>query len=77
MSEFDHGMEPEVKRYFRKILNSFGLGFLWMFFISTLGIYFKLGYLSDGIYWYTIVFYIIFLATLIFLILYFYRTWKD
>jgi hypothetical protein len=77
MSEFDNGMEPEVKKYFRKILNSFGLGFLWMFFISTLGIYFKLGYLSDGVHWYTIVFYLVFLTTFFFLLLFLYRTWKD
>lgn len=70
-------MDPEIKKYFRKILNSFVAGLLWLLAISTLGIYFELGFVGDGVRWYNTGFYLFFLASLIFLIRFYYRTWKE
>jgi hypothetical protein len=76
MDEYDSGMDPEIKRYFRKILNSFSWGALWLITISTLGIFFRLGILSNGIQWYNILFYLILVISLFMLLRYYYKTWK-
>jgi len=71
------GMEPEVKNYFRKIVRSFSYGFLWIFVSVIAGIYFKLAMPHDGVMWYNFLFYFLFLAGLILLIRFLYRTWKN
>ncbi|MFN2457188.1 MAG: hypothetical protein ABR502_03200 [Chitinophagaceae bacterium] len=71
------GMDPEVKKYFRKILNSFSIGFVWLFGIATAGLYFKLGHLYDGIRWYNILFYVIFFGSFFLVLWYYYKSWKD
>ncbi len=77
MDEFDQGgIDPQVKKYFRKIINSFSYGMLWMLAMSFLGLYFQLGFVADGFRWYNVVFYLVFLFTLFLLIRFFYRTWK-
>lgn len=70
-------MDPELKKYFKKILNSFIVGLLWLLAISTLGIYFELGFLNQGLHWYNMTFYIFFLASFLLLIRFYYRLWKD
>lgn len=68
-------MDPEVKKYFLKILNSFAMGLLWMFSITTAGFYFKLALVGKGFQWYNVVFYVFFLVSLGLLIRYYYRVW--
>jgi NADH:ubiquinone oxidoreductase subunit 3 (subunit A) len=77
MDEFDRGMDPEVKRYFRKIMNSFSVGLLWMLFTVTTGLYFDLAIVHNGIEWYNIVFYAIALITFLGLVYYLYRVWSG
>lgn len=77
MDEYDQGMDPEVKKYFRKIINSFSFGMLWMMVIFTLGLYFRMGFVYDKIRWFNVVFYLIFLLTLLLLIRYLYSIWKK
>jgi hypothetical protein len=43
MDEYNTGMDPEVKQYFRKIVKSFTAGLIWMIAVSTAGIFFRLG----------------------------------
>ncbi len=76
MEEFNTGMDPAVRRYFRKIINSFVAGLLWMLTMSMAGIYFELAVVDEKLRWYNIVFYLVFLVTLLWLIRYFYRSWK-
>jgi len=73
----EQGMEPDVKKYFRKILNSFSFGLLWLMSVVTAGLYFELGYRRDISVVYNILFYACFLISLIFLLWYFYRIWKK
>jgi Kef-type K+ transport system membrane component KefB len=77
MDEYDRGMDPEVKRYFRKIMNSFSYGLLWMLFTMTTGLYFDLASIHNGIAWYNIVFYAIALTTFLGLVFYLYRVWSG
>lgn len=76
MDEYNSGMEPEVKKYFRKIMNSFFMGLLWLLTVVTAGLYFRLGLPEEGLHWYNILFYAAFLASFFLLLRYFYKTWK-
>ena len=77
MDEYNTGMDPEVKQYFRKIVKSFTAGLIWMIAVSTAGIFFRLGYLGDGARWSNIVFYIFSLVSLFMMLRYLYNLWKE
>jgi hypothetical protein len=78
MDEYDEtGMGPEVKIYFRKIMNSFGAGLLWMLVIGTAGFFFKLAIIQDAVRWYNLVFYACFFVSLAALLLFFYKIWRK
>jgi hypothetical protein len=76
MDEYSTGMDPEIKNLFRKILNSFSWGALWLAGIATLGIFFQLGFVIDGIRWYNILFYLVLITSLLMLVRYYYKLWK-
>ena len=69
--------DPQVKKYFLKILKSVSLGLTWAMACAVAGIYFKLGYLSERPVIYTILFYTGMFITLLLLIKYLYNVWKD
>jgi hypothetical protein len=73
----EQGWDPEVKKYFQKIMSTFGYCVLWMMSAATAGIYFRLGYLREYPLVCTILFYFLLLTALILLIRYLYRTWKN
>lgn len=77
MDEYNTGMDPEVKRYFRKIINSFSFGMMWLLGIATAGIFFELGDVGNGFEWYNIIFYFISLVTLFILLRYLYKVWNK
>lgn len=70
-------MDPEVKKYFRKIINSFFMGLLWLFVIVTSGLYFQLGFIQGKIEWYNYIFYGFFLLSFLLLIRFYYKLWRD
>jgi hypothetical protein len=76
MDEYNTGVDPEIKKYFKKILNSFSVGALWLVCIATLGIFFQLGFIAAGIRWYNVLFYFVFVSSLLMLVRYYYRVWK-
>ena len=76
MDEYNSGMDPEMKALFRKIMSSFSWGALWLLTAATLGIFFQLGFIADGIRWYNILFYITFFASIFLLGRYYYRMWR-
>jgi len=73
----EQGWDPEVKKYFRKILNTISFGLIWIMTMSALGLYFGLAYLGNRPVIYTILFYCFMATTLLFLIRYFYNLWKK
>jgi len=76
MDEFSSGMEPEVKKYLKKVLNSFFVGAFWLITIATAGIFFKLGFIGDDIKWYNVLFYLVAVLSLFFLLRYYSKVWK-
>ena len=78
MDEFDRGgFDPQVTKFFKKIVSSFSFGMMWMLVMATAGLYFGLALVDDSVRWYNILFYLIFLVTLFLLIRFLYRTWKE
>jgi len=73
----EQGWDPDVRKYFSKILNSFAYGLLWMMGCVTAGIYFELGHFYGKPAWQPIVFYTVMLGSLAAYLYYLYRIWKD
>ena len=77
MDKHSQGMDPKVKHYFRKILNSLSFGLLWLLSFVSGGLFFNLLVAERGMQWYNWLFYAIGLITFVALLRYFYRTWKS
>lgn len=77
MDEYSTGMDPEMKRYFQKIMKTFGVGLFWMLVMGTAGLFFRLGLTKDGVRWYNLLFYGVFVITLVSVVLFFYRVWTK
>ena len=73
----EQGFDPEVKKYFRKIITSFSVGFLWLFFNVIAGLYFGLGIRGEWPFIYNIIFYLLSLTTLVLLLMFYYRLWRK
>jgi tellurite resistance protein TehA-like permease len=71
----EQGWDPEVKKYFQKILNTIGYGLLWLMTALTAGLYFGLAYHPVTLY--TVIFYAGFVVSLFLLARYYYRIWKK
>ncbi len=73
----EQGFDPEVKQLFRKIVRTASLFLGWLILIATVGIYFRVGY--DRYYpaWLIVTFYILSLASLLLLLRYVIRLWKN
>lgn len=77
MDEYDRGMDPEIRRHFKKIINSFSFGALWLLVITTTGLFFKLGIAANGLKWYNVIFYLIAMGSFIALMRYYYKMWSS
>jgi len=77
MDEYNQGWDPEVKRYFKKIVNSFVLGALWLLVIATLAFAFRLAIVKGSLHWQNYLFYGIFFVTLLLLLFVYYRMWRK
>ncbi len=73
----EQGWDPDIKRFFAKILNSIAITLLWIMAGATAGFYFQLAYSNGKPVIYTIIFYIIMGGTLFLLVRYLYKTWKN
>jgi sterol desaturase/sphingolipid hydroxylase (fatty acid hydroxylase superfamily) len=77
MDEYNTGMDPEVQRFFRKIMATVGAGMLWIMLMAVLGLYLRLGYFVNGLDWYNGIFYFILFTTLYLLLRFLYKVWRK
>lgn len=77
MDEYNTGMDPEVRRYFRKIMATVGAGLLWIMVMAMLGLYLRLGYFVNGLDWYNGVFYFVLFVTLFLLLRFLVSLWRK
>ncbi len=71
----EQGWDPEVTKYFRKILNTIAFGILWLMAALTAGLYFGLAFHPYILY--AVLFYTGLSISLVLLIRYYYRIWKK
>ena len=69
-------MDPEMLRFFKKIMNSFFLGFMWIFGVAAFGLFYKWGYIESTATWQNILFYALSFISFLLLIWYYYKSWK-
>lgn len=70
-------LEPGVKEYLLRIVNTLSLGLLWMAVNSTAGIMYDLAFIHDRVTIGNILFYCWFLASLFFYLRWVIRLWKK
>ena len=70
------GMEPDIKKYLSKLLNSMSVVLLWLLINAMLGIYLEWAFFDDGISLVNIIFYTWFLGSFIFVVYYLIKKWK-
>jgi len=73
----EQGWDPDVKRYFRKILNTISVGLFWLMTAAAAGLYFGLAIPHEHFSMANIIFYVVLLLTFGLLIRYFFRLWKS
>ena len=71
------GWDPEVKKFFVRTLNTISMGLIWLLTAITAGLYFKLAYPGDHLLVFTILYWLLFVVTLVLLIRYLLRLWRH
>jgi ABC-type glycerol-3-phosphate transport system permease component len=71
------GMEDETRGFLILIVNTISIVLMWMMANVFFGIYLGYGFFEDSPGWKNIVFYLLFLASLFFLIRHLKRKWKQ
>ena len=69
-------MDPEVTKYFRKILRSLFAFLMWLFINVTAGIYFELAYSKNYSSFVHVLFFVWLTLSLLLLLWYLYKTWS-
>jgi hypothetical protein len=70
-------LEPEVKDFLKKIMQSVFVGLLWMFANMIMGIFLGWLFINDRIKAVNIIFYIFFATSSVAMGLFYYRVWKK
>ena len=73
----EQGMDPDVKKYLRKILNSLFYGLSWLALNVLAGLYWEWAIVDKKLSIYNILFFTWFVVSLVFLLYYYYRLWKK
>lgn len=70
------GMEPEARNFLVKIANSISVSLFWLIINSTIGIGLNWAFFTDTATIKNYIFYVWFIASLFFLIIYLKKKWK-
>jgi hypothetical protein len=70
------GMEDETRDFFVKILNSMSVVLLWMILNVLFGIYYNYAFFDDYPNWKNYIFYLLSVASFIWVLKYLYKKWK-
>lgn len=73
----EQGWAPEIKKFFKRIMNSISITLLWLMIMATTGLYFGLAFSNGKPVIYTIIFYIGLTGSFVWLVVYLFRTWKK
>ncbi len=70
-------MDPEVRKYFWKIIYSFCYGMMWMLSNVMAGLYYQLAFIDGRLSLGNVLYYLYFILSLTGLIYYYYRVWNE
>jgi membrane protein DedA with SNARE-associated domain len=70
-------MEPEVRRFLQKVVWTLTGALLWLTVNMYIGVYKELAFPVSKITVWNILFYVFALVTLVLLIIYYFRLWKN
>jgi uncharacterized membrane protein len=73
----EQGWDPEVKRFFQKIIWTIFSGLLWMTVTATSGIYLRLATGEGRPLISVIIFYLAAISSLFLLLRYYYKLWRK
>ncbi len=73
----EQGWDPEVKKYFKKILYSICFGLFWLMSFVAIGLYAGLAYPKEHSLIAVILFYTIMFTLFCLLMRYYYRAWRK
>jgi hypothetical protein len=71
------GMEPEIREFLIRIMQTVSMGLVWLLVNMSIGIYFGFGFFEDSPSLWNYIFYVWFIISLILLIRYFRHKWKG
>lgn len=70
-------MEPEVREFLVKIMQSISMGLVWLLINMSIGIYYGYGFFEESPTMGNYIYWTAFLASLVALILYLKKKWKG
>jgi hypothetical protein len=70
-------VEPEARHYLKQVMRTIFIGLFWMFAQVIAGIFFEFGFVDGGLSTANIIYYTIFVITLVALIFYFVKVWQT
>ena len=73
----EQGWDPEIKKYFVRIINTIAWFLLWLMGAVTAGLYFRLAYRTEQPFFLVIIYYAVLIVTLFLLLRYYYRVWRK
>ena len=73
----ESGWDPDIKKYFTRLLNAISVALAWLIAVFTAGIYFKLGWMGNYPLIFTILYYAVAVVTLFFVIRYMKGLWDK
>ena len=73
----EQGWDPDVRKYFRKILNSISWTLIWMISSLIAGVYYQLAFFDGDHTIATVVFYVLMIITLFLLVRYLIGLWRK
>jgi hypothetical protein len=71
------GIEPEVKDFLKRILQTVSMGMLFLIVHMTFGLYLNWGFYEEKISVGNVIYYIFFILSLVGLLLYYNKLWKS
>ena len=70
-------MEPDVRDFLVKIVQSISMGLVWLLINMSIGIYYGFAFFEDTPSWGNYVYYVACLTSLVMLIMYLRKKWKG
>ena len=73
----EQGWDPDIKKYFKKILYCISYGSSWMLMVVAVGLYLGFAYPGKRPVTTVIIFYAVAFTTFVIMVRYFYKAWKK